>query len=412
MGQGAALAAAAAFATPRASVAKNSANSRIQVGVIGCGGRGNSHLLTLRALREQDDSVEVVAVNDVYRPRLDAAARRFGAEGAYMDYRELLADPKVEMVSIATPDRLHPQQVMDAVRAGKPVFCEKPISHWAQFEATKEMTRVVRESKVPFQLGTQGLSDPAWHMMRDLVADGIIGKPIHAECGYFRIGDWGEAGMPIDDPEAQPGPDLDWEAFLHDAPKVPFDVSRFFRWRMYMDYAGGPVSDLYPHSLSPVMMILGLGMPDHAVATGGIYRYEEREVPDTFNMIVEFPDDVSVAILGTQGNDHLATGGRGAGSRVPFIRGWEGSLTVEGDDVVYLPPEYTREPAKRFPLEGAQERTINHFRNLIECIHENRTDTWAPIDLTYATQTALIMGMKAWQEGKTARYDAEKDTIT
>ena len=115
--------------------------------------------------------------------------------------------------------------------------------------------------------------------------------------------------MPIDDPNAKPGADLNWEAFLGDSPQRPFDVSRFFRWRMYEDYAGGPVTDLFPHSFTPVADILGVGAPSVVVATGGKFRYEEREVPDTFNMLIDYPQKCTVAVLGTQGNDFVAEGG-------------------------------------------------------------------------------------------------------
>jgi len=93
--------------------------------------------------------------------------------------------------------------------------------------------------------------------------------------------------MPIDDTDARSGSELDWEGFLGDAPKRPFDVSRFFRWRMYEDYSGGPSTDLFPHSLTPVLSMLGVSMPSMVVATGGKFRYQDREIPDTFNMLID-----------------------------------------------------------------------------------------------------------------------------
>ena len=117
--------------------------------------------------------------------------------------------------------------------------------------------------------------------------------------------------MRIDDPNARPGPDLNWEGFLGSAPKRPYDVSRYFRWRMYEDYAGGPSTDLFPHSLTPVLFMLGVGMPSTAVATGGKLRYQEREIPDTYNMLIDYPENITVAVLGTQANDYAGTGSRG-----------------------------------------------------------------------------------------------------
>jgi predicted dehydrogenase len=246
--------------------------------------------------------------------------------------------------------------------------------------------------------------------MRKLVQDGAIGQPIHAECGYFRVGDWGERGMPIDDPDVKPGPDLNWEAFLGDSPKRPFDVSRFFRWRMYEDYSGGPVTDLFPHSLTPVTSILGVKMPGVAVATGGKFRYEEREVPDTFNMLIDYPEKITVAVLGTQGNDYNATGGRGAGGRIPVIRGWEGTLTVLDEEIVLTYIQEAKKEPETFPIEQREDMQ-GHYRNFIECCRSRSQETNSPADLAYYTQTALLMGMASLRSGKAARFDAVKEEI-
>ena len=386
-----------------------SPNERLGVGVIGVGGRGGAHLQAMDWLKNHDGGVDIVAVCDTYKPRMERAAKNYNAKG-YMDHRELLADPRVDVVSIATPDHLHGYQSIDAVKAGKDVYCEKPVTHWRQFELTKRLAEEVKKSGRVFQLGTQGMSDPAWHQMRKLIQDGIIGQPIHAECGYFRVGDWGERGMPIDDPNVQPGADLNWEAFLGDSPKRPFDVSRYFRWRMYEDYAGGPSTDLFPHSLTPTIYMLGLKMPEMVVATGGKFRYDEREVPDTFNMIANYPEKVTVTVQGTQGNDYQATGSRGAGGRVPVIRGWDGTLTVRDKEIVFIPADGSKKKGQTFPIEGNEDLT-GYFKKFIDCCRARDVNTWSPADLAYHVQTALHMGALAQREGKVARFDAKSETI-
>jgi predicted dehydrogenase len=385
------------------------ANERVGIGLIGAGGRG-SYLANVAArLRDGGENIDVVAVCDVYRPRMERVAEQFGAK-RYMDHRELLADPDVDVVTIATPDHLHGYQAIDAVNAGKDVYCEKPVTHWRQFDLIKRLAAAVNKSDRVFQLGTQGMSDSAWHQMRELVQEGLIGQPIHAECGYFRVGDWGERGMPIDDPNAQPGPDLNWEAFLGDSPKRPFDVSRFFRWRMYEDYSGGPVTDLYPHSLTPVTRVLGVKMPSTVVATGGKFRYEEREVPDTFNMLIDYPEKITVAVLGTQANDYPGTGGRGAGGRIPVVRGWDGTLTVRGEKILFTPISDSKKKHQEFPIER-REDVLEHYRNFIECCRSRDKKTNSPVDLAYYTQTALLMGMASLRSGKAARFDAAQERI-
>jgi len=387
------------------------AGDRLGVGFIGCGGRAGAHMGAVRYLRDQQQyPVQPVAVCDAYRPRMDRAAQALGAK-PHADYRDLLADPAVDVVCIATPDHLHAPQALEALRAGKDVYCEKPVTHWRQYDLTRRLAEAAKKSGRVFQLGSQGMSDGAWHQVRKLVQDGLIGRPIHAECGYFRVGDWGERGMPIDDPQARPGPDLDWEGFLGDAPRRDFDVSRFFRWRMYEDYAGGPSTDLFPHSLTPVVYMLGIGLPALAVATGGMFRYTEREVPDTFNLLVDYPEKVTVAVLGTQGNNDPTRPGRGAGQRIPVLRGWDGSITVEGKEILFAPADGSKKERQKFPIEHG-ENLGDHWKNFLDaCRARKPADTFAPMDLAYHVQTALIMGMWSLKQGKVARFDAAKGEI-
>jgi predicted dehydrogenase len=387
-----------------------SANERIGVGFIGCGGRSGAHFNVIHWLSTQaEEPTDIAAVCDVYKPRMEKRAKGYGAKG-YMDYRELLADKNVDVVCISTPDHHHGYQAIDAVRAGKDVYCEKPVTHWRQFELTKRLASEVKRSGRVFQLGTQGMYDSAWRQMKKLIADGLIGQPIHAECGYFRVGDWGERGMPIDDPNASPGPELDWNAFLGDSPRRPFDVSRFFRWRMYEDYAGGPSTDLFPHSLTPVLSMLGVGMPRTVAATGGRFRYQEREIPDTFNMLIDYPENITVAVLGTQGNNHATTACRGAGNRIPVIRGWDGTLTIEGQEIVFMPADGCKKKPQRFAIEHGED-FVGYWRRFLDCCRSGQKGTLSSMDLAYRVQTPLQMGMLGLRQGKVARFDPQEERI-
>jgi len=401
--------AVATGASRQAVAAASKANGKLGAGIIGSGGRSGAHRGALNWLKDNGGNCEIVAVCDTYRPRMQKAAEAHDAKG-YMDHRELLEDPNVDIVTIATPDHHHGYAAIDALKAGKHVYCEKPVTHWRQFDLTKRLTAEVKKSGLAFQLGSQGMSDLAWHQMKKLIEDGLIGQPIHAECGYFRVGDWGERGMKIDDPNAKPGPDLNWEAFLGDSPKRDFDVSRYFRWRMYEDYAGGPSTDLFPHSLTPVISMLGLGMPSMAVGTGGKWRYEEREVPDTFNMLVDYPENVTIAVLGTQGNNYSGTGNRGAGGRIPVIRGWDGTLTVQGEEIIFTPAEGSKKKPQKFPIERGED-FMEHFRNWLDCCRSGSQDTYSPMDLAFKVQTALQMAYLSLREGKVAKFDEAKQEI-
>jgi len=400
--------AATTLALP-AAARSASTSERLGVGFIGAGGRAGAHLRMVRQLRDQDKyPVDLVAVCDVYRPRMESRKQSFGIPRGYLDHRELLADPAVDVVCIATPDHHHGYQAIDALAAGKHVYCEKPVTHWRQFELTRKLAEAAAKSNCAFQLGTQAMSDPVWRQMKKLVADGLIGQPLSGEAGFFRAGDWGERGMPIDDPAARPGKDLDWEAFLGDAPQRTFSVDRLFRWRLFEDYAGGPATDLYPHCLTQVVDVLGVGFPETVVATGGIHRYhyELREVPDTFNLLASYPENVTISLVGTQANDFQTTGRRGAGQRCPVIRGWEGSLTIDADGgIVFTPVNgHPTQELRRFPVEHAEDNVL-HWKNLLDCARSGSEATWSPMELAFRTQTVLQMAMLGWRQGKVAHFD-------
>jgi predicted dehydrogenase len=413
---GAALPAILKAAGAPAVVSGSNLNSRLGVGFIGAGSRAGSHMKMLENLQQQERMpIEFAAVCDVYRPRLERARARLKAPHAYMDHRELLADRGVDLVCIATPDHHHGYQAIAALQAGKHVYCEKPVTHWRQFDLTKKLADVSAQSPCAFQCGTQAMSDGAWHQMKKLVKDGLIGQPLFGETGFFRLGDWGERGMKIDDPNAKPGKDLDWAAFQGDAPRRDFSVDRLFRWRLFEDYAGGPVTDLYPHCLTQVVDILGVGFPASVVALGGIHRYtyELRDVPDTFNLIAQYPEKITISVLGTQANDYNITNGRGASPRTPAIRGWDGSLFIDQNnkEIVFMPiKEKGAKPPQRFPIERGENNT-EHWKNLIECARAGRKDTWSPADLAFRTQTVLQMAMVSARKGVTARFDAKRRRI-
>lgn len=410
----AAAAVGAAVFAGHGARAANSANEKIGVGFIGTGGRGNNHLSMLNWMKQQGDNVEIVAVCDIYKPRLEKAAQTYSAKG-YADHRELLADKNVDIVCIATPEHHHAYQAIDAIKAGKDIYCEKPVTHWDQFEITKKLADAAAASDCVFQLGSQAMSDSVWHQMKKLVQSGLIGQPVFGETSFFRLGDWGEVGMPIDDPNAKPGKDLNWEAFLGDRKKRPFSVDRFFRWRLFEDYGGGPVTDIYPHCLTQVIDILGVGFPESVVALGGIHRYENelREVPDSFNLIAQYPEKVTISVLGTYANGYNSKeGNRGAGARMPIIRGWDGTLTIhQNKEIVFTPlrVQGAKKP-QRIAIEHAEDN-VEHWRNLVECCRTRNKKTWSPMGLAFKTQTVLQMAMLGHKQAKTARFDAKDRRI-
>lgn len=379
------------------------ANDTIGIGFIGVGGRGRSHLATVQNLIKAGENLRIVAVCDAYGYRREEAATLTGAR-IHKRHTDLLADKEVDVVCIATPDRLHVPQALDAIRAGKDVYCEKPMGHWSQFELSRTFFLETQRLKRVVQIGNQANSSSEWKKMGDVIRRGDIGRVQHVLAGYYRNGDWGER-MPIPDPEATPGPDLDWEAFLGDAPKVPFTVDRFFSWRKYLDYAGGPSTDLFPHLLTPFVSMLDLKFPRLAVASGGIFKYTsyDREVPDTFNMCLDYPEKLSITMVCLLSNDFQTD---------PVIRGDEGSIVLQTDWSSGV-DSYTLVSAKGARQEikgGRSDTTRAHWQNFIQCVR-TRAKPVSDVEFGFHVQTALCMATLAFLKQKVATFDFKRQKI-
>jgi len=372
------------------------------VGFIGTGGGGGALIGIVNQFMVQGVA-EPVAVCDVYRPRLEAASQATGGAKMYMEHEALLADPRVDVVCIASPDRLHAPQTIDALKAGKDVYCEKPLTHWSQFELAKQIEATSQETGRLVQVGTQHMADDNYPEIIRLIREGVIGKPVHVECSYFRTGDWGER-MPIPDPNAKPGPDLNWERFLGDAPQVDYSVSRFFQWRMYWDYAGGPATDLLVHTFTPVFCVLELDFPHRVMGGGGNFQYD-REVPDQCNIIADYPNGPSVVMTNSLSNHVPAD---------TIIRGTDGVITwgmLQGGKEygVRIVPFADGKQEIKMPWKG-QGDTSKLWADLLDCV-KTRQQPKCNIKMAVRVQAPLSMGILSHRESKVAIFDKEKQSI-
>jgi len=382
--------------TSAAAAPTTSPNERIGLGFIGTGARSRAHQDIILALQEQGH-VEPVAVCDVYRPRLESAARHCGDAAAYMEHEALLDDSRVDAVCIASPDRHHAPQTIDAMQAGKDVFCEKPLTHWDQFALAKQVEAVARETGRLVQVGTQHMADDNYPALIELIRNGIIGKPVHVQCSYFRRGDWGER-MPIPDENAKPGPDLNWQRFLGDAPKVPFSVSRFFQWRMYWDYAGGPATDLLVHTFTPIFCVLELQYPERVFGGGGTFQYD-REVPDQCNIIADYPDGPTVVMTNSLSN-HVPEDTK--------IRGTDGIIMwgmLQGgkDYGVRIVPFARGKEEMRIAWKG-QGDTRKLWIDFLDCV-KTRLQPKCHIQMALRVQAPLSMGVISHRQSKAVTFD-------
>ncbi|MFV1968476.1 MAG: Gfo/Idh/MocA family protein [Pirellulaceae bacterium] len=378
----------------------SSTKKPIGVGFIGCGGRAGAHMKIVRKLQEEGIA-SPVAVCDVYRPRLQAASKKLGGVKTYDTHEELLEDPRVDVVCIATPDRLHAPQAIDAIHAGKDVYCEKPLTHWSQFDLAKKVEEAATKNGRIVQVGTQYMADENYAKVSEMIKDGIIGKVVHCQLGYFRRGDWGER-MHIPDPHAKPGPDLNWERFLGDAPPVPYSVSRFFQWRLYWDYAGGPATDLLVHTFTPVFCLLDLDYPQRVLGGGGCYQYD-REVPDQCNIIADYENGPSVVMMNSLSNY------TGIETK---IRGTNGIilLTDTGIRIVPIDPKTNKEKDEIHLKWNGMGDTAKLWRNLLDCV-KTREEPFSPISAAVRVQAPLSMGILGERESKVVTFNPQTQSI-
>jgi predicted dehydrogenase len=384
-----------------ASPRSKGANDRPGIGFIGTGGRCGAHINICLKLKAQG-LCDTVAVCDVYRPRVEAAAQKTGGK-IYRNYQELLADKNVDVVCIATPDRHHAPQAIDAVRSGKDVYVEKPLTHWSQMDLARQLGEETRRQQRIVQVGTQYVADDAYAEIRKLIKDGIVGKIVHIQAGYFRRGDWGER-MAIPDPKAQPGPDLDWEQFLGDAPRQPFSVSRFFQWRLYWDYAGGPSTDLLVHVFTPIFCMLDLDFPERVMGGGGTFQYN-REVPDQCNILADYAGGPSVVLMNSLSNfTGIKTILRGTDGLIEFA-----AIGEHDNQGVRIVPAAKGSKELFIPWQGAGD-TSKLWANFLKCV-KTRERPYSPIDIAVRVQAPLNMGILSHRENKVAHFDKQKQQI-
>lgn len=251
-----------------------SANDMINVALIGAGGMGSADLTT--AL--QVPGIKVVAVCDLYDGRINEAKNRWGKDlYSSKHYKDILNRSDVDAVIVGTPDHWHKQISVDAMAAGKHVYCEKPMVHSVD-EGPAVIAAQQKYGRV-FQVGSQGLSSLGNEKARQLLKDGAIGKLNYAEGFWARRAPVEVWQYPIPDDASEKT--VDWDTYISNTTKRPFDKMRFFRWRNYRDYGTGMAGDLFVHLFSSLHFITNSEGPNQIYAAGGLrYWHDGREVPD------------------------------------------------------------------------------------------------------------------------------------
>ncbi len=408
------------------------ANDRVQVGFIGAGARAHELIEALQAL----PGVEITGVVDGYRGRVERAIERTkGRARQYKTYPDLLAQKSIDAVVVATPDHWHRKIVLDAIHAGKDVYCEKPLT----FRSSEglEIAAAARQQQRIVQVGSQGMSSLIQRKAKEMIQSGKLGKVTIIRAAYNRNTASGAWIYPIP-PDASPET-VDWDMFLGPAPKRPFNLERFFRWRCYEDYSGGIATDLFVHLCTTIHFLMDAKAPSVVAGMGQLYRWKEsREVPDTLNAILEYPEGFVVNLSSTFNNQTSAEGSF-------QILGTEGTITL-GDGLNFYPETavednrwivdswtraledaYYRDPKVReseLPgtrkpkvVEGpaefreqGQDATVLHFGHWLDSIR-TRQPYWEDALAGHRAAACAHMVNLAAKQRRTVEWDFAKDDI-
>ncbi|WP_373563173.1 Gfo/Idh/MocA family oxidoreductase [Tunturiibacter empetritectus] len=319
------------------------ANDHIQFALIGAGIQGQGDTKTA----VQVPGVKLVAVADCYDGRLERSKELWGSDiFTTRDYKEILARKDIDAVLIATPDHWHKQAAVDAMNAGKDVYCEKPMIHL--YSDGPEIIETARKTNRILQIGSQRVSSIIYAKAKELLASGAIGQLNMVTARWDRnssMGAWNYT-VPLDASTET----CDWPRFQGTAPKIPFNAEHFFQWRKWKAYGSGVAGDLFVHLFSGTHFITGSHGPTRAMATGGLRFWKDgRDVPDVMLGLFDYREGFNLSL------------------RVNFVDGGE-----ESEGLIFTGSEGTMEIAgstvsvNRVPLQKEPGYTIGTFTDAMQ----------------------------------------------
>ena len=398
-----------------------SAQERVRLGLIGAGSRGNQLLGSFLPRSE----VEFVAVADVDDRHADGTADRIAQEGkgegrpeTMRDYRKMLDRGDIDAVVIATPDHWHAHPTIHACQAGKDVYVEKPLAH--NVAEGQAMVRAARKHDRVVAVGTQQRSSENFIKAVEAVRAGAIGRVHWVQTwNYENISPF---GMGIQPDEAAPE-HVDYDRWLGPAPLRPFNLNRFhllFRW--FFDYAGGMMSDWGVHLNDIVLWALDQAGPLSVNTTGGIWCVEDdRDTPDTMQVVYEFPGDCVLTYSMRKGNGYPMDG---HGYGIQF-HGNDGTLFVDRSGHT-ITPDTMAEPygiklikgevptraidAKAADFKAEDDGLPAHVDNFLECLRTRDRPT-CDVEITHRSTNTTHLGNISYLLGRKITWDAEAETI-
>ncbi|MCA8986211.1 MAG: Gfo/Idh/MocA family oxidoreductase [Planctomycetaceae bacterium] len=412
---------AASMMTAASQARAAGASERLRIGVIGAGNRGfntlTKKLVELRKLGRNLDLVSVADVYSVHRERfVDYVKEQTGVTpSAHIDYRELLQEPELDAVVIATPDHWHAKITLDAFAAGKHVYCEKPMTHTV--DEGRQVVDAWKSSGKVMQVGVQSSSSPVWEMARELIDAGKLGKVLQFQTESARNSSVGMSRHNKITKEMTPKT-VDFRRFLgvdegfH--PEVPFDREIFGQWRCYWAFGYGMYSDLFVHRVTGMLKATGLRMPGRVVGGGGIFlEYDDREVTDVASIIADFHEGVQGLVSSTMVSeerklDHIIRGHHGLllFDKSCYLNGPKASFQ-------YIPerPQVTLDSSlseQSYETATELDFVLEHCANWIQAIETGKPGIVNnDPELAAAAVMMVNLAVRSYREGKVFHVDRQ-----
>lgn len=380
------------------------ANNRIAVAYIGTGKQGMTHI-RLEKADAQKNNIAQVAACDLYQKRLDEAAKLIGLEAkdCYRDHRRMLERKDIDAVVLAPVDNWHAQCSIDALEAGKHVFCEKPMTRY--FEEAWQVYDTVKRTGKTYVIGSQGCMDAKWHKAAEWINAGKIGPLVWGQGSYCRNNaknsEW---TFPVDaDANEQ---NLDWSRWLGRAPKIPWNPDHFFSWHKYYLYNSGIIGNLLPHRFQPLMIASGNPeFPRRVVCTGTKKVSTDREITDTTHLLTEFPNGLTLVVAGTTVNQV---------GLPDILRGRKGTLyfASQGNKVDLKPETIFSEEieAEEFNDPTPTESIQRLEKNFFDCIRSGQPPV-ANIELAIRAHTVLCLAEMSERLGLALFFDEKTRSV-
>jgi len=380
----------------------------VRMAVIGTGGMGTEHCNAfLRFVEAGREDVLITAVCDVCDSRLERARARIAekqspAPTTTRRYRDVLNDPTIHGVLIATPEHWHAKIAEDAILAGKAVYIEKPMT--LRLKDALRLQKIVQSNpEARLQVGTQFVMIPSYIEARRIIAEGTIGKPVSSQTSYCRNSKDGEWLYYEIDPEWQPGVNLDWREWCGPLGRQDWDPAVYARWRRYRKYSTGILGDLLVHRMAPLLMALDVGWPIRVTASGGHYVDKAMENHDQVNLTIEFEGEHTMIVAGSTANElGIET----------VIRGHKANLFVGGRDTVMRPERLYVEELEETTIEGPDYGDPQDLLRLdwLGVIRTRRMPA-SPVDLGAKVMVIVDLATRSLWEGGAFAYDPRKQKV-